>query len=263
MITTRRAAGLNLILLAALAGCTARSSAPAQEPAARVGANPAESLGTMVQSVNAPSVQSTDELIAGMTSDEFLDCGTAFAGPDIASDASLAALARRIAQDYRKLNKLTDGPEPAPGLCGLPMSPSDAVMSNSRDDSTHGRKVYHMYANGTSRYSKLFSYWNWKLEPDDLPFPVGTIVVKEAFKPRQDDEQGWPISKPRALGEFIGLFVMFKVDEKSARTDEGWVYATVDRDLKTITSIGVIESCAGCHRQSETDRMIGLRRRDR
>ncbi len=254
MITKHHAAGISLLFLATLTGCGSRSTGPAQVPAARSSPTPAEALAAMVKPVDGSTAQSHESLIAAQTSDEFLECGTAFAGADVASDASLATLARRIAQDYLKLNKLTDGPEHAPHLCVGPLAPNDAVMSQSDDDSTHGRKVYHMYANAMSRYYRAFTYRGLGLQPGDVPFPVGTIVVKESFK---------PLSEWGGVGDFTGLFMMFKVDEKSARTDEGWVYATVDRDLKTITSIGVIESCAGCHRESATDRMIGLRRHDR
>lgn len=60
-------------------------------------------------------------------------------------------------------------------------------------------------------------------------------------------------------GERTGLFIMFKEDPKTAGTDQGWVYATVAKDLKTVTAVGVIASCARCHQEAKHDRLFGLK----
>jgi hypothetical protein len=36
------------------------------------------------------------------------------------------------------------------------------------------------------------------------------------------------------------------------------VYATVAPDMATVTAVGVIESCAGCHAEAGDDRLFGL-----
>jgi hypothetical protein len=245
MITTRRAAGLNLILLAALAGCTARSSVPAQEPAARSGTT-SDSLAAMVP-LEQPPAALTDALPADPAADNFLESGRAFSGPDIASEANLTTLARRIALEYKQLNRLTSDPMEAPFSCIGPRFPTGAVVSASNDESTHGKKYYFMHANALSSYWIYFERGN-VVFPDGRPeFPVGSIIVKQTFS----QHRAW---YPE---DFNGLFMMFKVDEKSARTDEGWIYATVAPDLKTVTSVGVVESCAACHRESTNERIIG------
>ncbi|MFT3882655.1 MAG: cytochrome P460 family protein [Gemmatales bacterium] len=60
-------------------------------------------------------------------------------------------------------------------------------------------------------------------------------------------------------GERHGLFIMFKVDPKTPGTDQGWVYATVAKDLKTVTSVGTIASCMKCHQEAKNDRLFGLK----
>lgn len=54
-----------------------------------------------------------------------------------------------------------------------------------------------------------------------------------------------------------GLFIMMKLDPKTAGTDEGWVYGTVADDLKTVTSVGKVASCMKCHQEAPHDRLFG------
>ena len=58
------------------------------------------------------------------------------------------------------------------------------------------------------------------------------------------------------------LFVMMKLDSKTADTDEGWVYATLTPDGKTVTSAGKLESCMKCHQKAENDRLFGLPKKE-
>lgn len=60
-------------------------------------------------------------------------------------------------------------------------------------------------------------------------------------------------------GDRAGLFIMFKVESTTPGTDQGWVYATVEKDMKTVTAVGVIASCAKCHAEAKHDRLIGWR----
>jgi hypothetical protein len=55
-----------------------------------------------------------------------------------------------------------------------------------------------------------------------------------------------------------GLFIMTKLDPQTPRTDNGWIYGTVDADLKTVTSVGKVASCMKCHRDAPYDRLFGL-----
>lgn len=60
-------------------------------------------------------------------------------------------------------------------------------------------------------------------------------------------------------GERHGLFIMLKVAPKTPGTDQGWVYATVAKDLKTVTAVGTIASCMKCHQEAKHDRLFGLK----
>lgn len=53
------------------------------------------------------------------------------------------------------------------------------------------------------------------------------------------------------------LFIMAKLDPKTAGTDQGWVYGTVTPDGKTVTAAGRVESCMKCHQAARHDRLFG------
>ena len=61
-----------------------------------------------------------------------------------------------------------------------------------------------------------------------------------------------------AAGERKGLYIMMKTEGTTEGTDAGWVYATVKPDMITVTAVGVIDSCAGCHAEAGDDRLFGL-----
>jgi hypothetical protein len=91
-----------------------------------------------------------------------------------------------------------------------------------------------------------------KVTNDQLPdhiYDHGDIVLPYAEKNGQHYQAGG-----RA-----GLFIMFKLDPKTPGTDQGWVYATVGKDLKTVTSVGAIASCMKCHQEAKHDRLFGLK----
>jgi hypothetical protein len=54
------------------------------------------------------------------------------------------------------------------------------------------------------------------------------------------------------------LFIMTKLDPKTPGTDAGWIYGTVDADLKTVTSVGKVPNCIKCHQDAPHDRLFGL-----
>ena len=58
-------------------------------------------------------------------------------------------------------------------------------------------------------------------------------------------------------GDASGLFVMYKLDPATPGTDDGWVYGTLTADGRTVTSAGVVESCAGCHARAPHDHLFG------
>ncbi len=54
------------------------------------------------------------------------------------------------------------------------------------------------------------------------------------------------------------LFVMLRKDHSTPGTDQGWVYATLTPDGKTVTSAGRVASCMECHVRAEHGRLFGL-----
>lgn len=212
-------------------------------------------------------------------------------GPDLAKttdpkDAkALEKLLLAIAGEYTKYARVSDRANWAPELCMIP-PPAGVQSSASTQEKTHGRKLYFLYAADAQAYDKI-GWWaredlREKKDPKTYSNPVGTIVVKEAFKPAEvkDGEKvpdppktndiRQPLMHPNyttldgklyKTGDSAGLFIMVKLDpQKDARriaTDDGWVYATTSPDAKTITSSGVIESCIDCHKDTGRDRLYG------
>jgi hypothetical protein len=141
-------------------------------------------------------------------------------------------------------------------------------------------------------------YSGAKREPPRQPAPVGQVVVKEAWSFTEIDDQeyqkitseqknaadsakdknGWttfdhgkdllPVAynsarqneKPKYYKgtSIAGLFIMTKFKPRTPDTDAGWIYGTVDADLKTVTSVGKVANCMKCHQDAPHDRLFGL-----
>ncbi len=193
---------------------------------------------------------------------------------------------RKIAQGYKKYSRVSDDRVGwAPESCIGPPPPS-VKETAAPQGSPHGRKLYFLYARDEKAYLEM-SGNHWRPRITSYMNPVGQIVVKEAFVPvtaeserarytelenvmdrrnhdsaeareyerYTEDDAG----KLHKAGDLSGLFVMLKLDPRTPGTDQGWVYATLDKDLTTITSLGVIESCMNCHKQTNRDRLYGKR----
>lgn len=131
------------------------------------------------------------------------------------------------AQTYGAWGRVDATLRVAPTLCDAPLPPP-LRTSTSRDESTHGRKQYYLYAKNRSAY----------LQARDINQPDGQVVVKESRNP--DTRERGP------------LFLMLK-----SRGE--WTYATATPDGRTITAQGKIASCIECHESDRTrDRMFGL-----
>jgi len=193
---------------------------------------------------------------------------------------------KKIAVDYRDYGRVDDEMRWAPWLCRMPM-PGVAHVSASKDDRTHGRKLYSLFVKDRQSYLGLGG---------KKPVPVGQVIVKQSWVPEEvaakADGQGqtnWPpreqviVTRPRdkAKDPFSGdhfwpyasregkvykaakqadLFIMTKLDPSTPGTDEGWVYGTVTPDGKKVTSAGRVESCRKCHVEAKHDRLFGLRK---
>jgi hypothetical protein len=213
-------------------------------------------------------------------------------GADPASREEMEPVLLEIAREYKSYVRVSDSAGWAPVLCEAP-APSGVLESASKDASTHGKKLYFLFARDQKDYSAIgWSIFNEK--PDGKPFAaaVGQVIVKESFKPvevadpkdvppplrRDQDDPNRGFIPPRELpetytrdaagrlyhtGDAAGLFIMAKVAEAEKAgtdkpgTDRGWVYATISADLKQVTSMGRIESCMECHVKAKHDRLFG------
>jgi hypothetical protein len=205
-------------------------------------------------------------------------CGTGHPGDPPADEASVRRELLEIAANYRTWGRVDDEARWAPELCRMPMPPR-AHLSDSTDEQTHGRKLYSLFARDRHAYARLAPGQTVK---------VGQVVVKQSWVPEEVTGKEADEARTRGPGtptparpeertdgfypyavrdgkvfkavKVSGLFVMMKLDPKTPGTDDGWVYATLTADGKTITAAGRIESCMNCHVQAKGDRLFGLYR---
>ena len=218
----------------------------------------------------------------------FISAGSAFADPPKAVETSFNKDILKAAADYKSWGRVDDEVRFAPELCRLP-NPGVARVSASKDEETHGQKLYSLFARNR---------WDYILRGPAKTAAVGQVVVKQSWVPEEitdpalkpapkidrskivtaknpafdpKDPNADPFSKndhfyPYAwkgdkvfkAAKQADLFIMMKLDPKTPDTDEGWVYATVTSDGKTVTAAGKIESCMKCHVEAKMDRLFGL-----
>jgi hypothetical protein len=130
----------------------------------------------------------------------------------------------------------------APELCRAPTNADFLpahMPSAAPEESPHGRKLYRLTVSSLAEFSQLNA-----AEPT-----IGFTAVKVAHAPLPD--------APESPGDFVGLFIMKRIANASdPATDNGWVYATTDADLR-ITSAGRIASCMACHADAPHGRLFG------
>lgn len=175
-----------------------------------------------------------------------------------------------VAKEYKSYRPVDSDLRWAPTSCIAPIrgdrsKPGQARLSASKDDETHGRKIYFLFAKHQRAYLGLA----------EKPQTEGQAIVKESWTPEEatpeefkqfqlDAAYNTPIpfvrlgDKLYKAGKQRELFIMLKLDPKTEGTDQGWVYGTVMPDGKTVTAAGRIESCMGCHAQAKKDRLFGL-----
>ncbi len=183
-----------------------------------------------------------------------------------------------VAGKYTTYGRVDDEMRWAPWLCRQPL-PGQARFSRSADESTHGRKLYSVFASNRNAY----------LSGTTQPSPIGQVIVKESWVPEDvkiQDQLGLVGQKPAVLlqrqdltkndhfdpyarkdgklykaAQKSALFIMMRLDPKTPGTDDGWVYGTVTADGKTVTSAGRVDSCMRCH-ETRKDRLFGLQPTD-
>ena len=200
---------------------------------------------------------------------------------DPADRAAVERLMLAIADAYKKYERVSDRTNWSPLDCRI-NPPSGVQESVSTDPTTHGRKLYFVYASDAKSYDDMSNLTMPGATPPSKPWvnPVGQIVVKEAFKPVEVDPKDVP--KPGAdtvgrkpemppeyarigdktfkTGDPAGLFVMVKLDPTRAGTDGGWIYGTVSADRKSVRSDGASGACFNCHKETVRDRLYGHKR---
>jgi hypothetical protein len=186
----------------------------------------------------------------------------------------------QIAGEYESYERADGQFRWAPLPCA---SPSIAVVgppaevpkqSASGDSTTHGRKLYFMFARQVwDPPSPGYIGVSYITFPGKTA-PVGQAIVKQSWvpeevtpaAPRQDVKSA---GKP-PRGEVVRdgktyraarqgeLFIMYKLDPKTPGTDNGWVYGVVSADAKTVLNAGRIDNCMKCHVDAPHDRLFGL-----
>ena len=156
----------------------------------------------------------------------------------------------------------------------LPRTPEPAEphFSASGDSTTHGAKLYWLFAKEMPESAHGDYVVPGKANP------VGQVIVKEAWLPKEvkdedrpgNAENGPTSGKKRStfarladgrvfqMASKSALFIMYKTNLQTAETDEGWVYGTVTPDGKEVTSAGRVKSCMTCHQKAPHDRLFGL-----
>lgn len=197
----------------------------------------------------------------------------------------------KISQEYESYGRVDDIVRRAPALCAAPSLPKPAAarVSGSGDLKTHGQKLYYLFAKDSREYLNYDPKGASPLAKvkNDVPHPVGTVIVKEAWIPEKvpadtpqtaiDNVANQAPNGPRPatfdkvmpfakIGDDLfhakekaSLFVMYKLAADTPDTDQGWVYGTVSADGKTVTSAGKVQSCMECHEKATRDRLFGMK----
>jgi hypothetical protein len=182
------------------------------------------------------------------------------------ADVPFQAETLAIAATYLSWGRVDDELRWAPTLCRQPL-PGIARASNSDDPTTHGQKLYSVFAKNWASYpngphdGQAVVKQSWKIEAVadvDGGFKPGALPA-----PNDDGDHFYPYAKGPdgtiyRAAEPAGLFIMFKLDPATPGTDEGWVYATVS-PAGQVTSAGREATCMGCHEISAThERLFGV-----
>ena len=148
----------------------------------------------------------------------------------------------------------------APATVG-PREPAP-LMSASEDSSSHGEKLYFLFAKDISNYMGQSS-----------PAPVGQTIVKESWssieanpnaRNLRNHVSGNRINPRTTVGDKVmeigarkNFFIMTKLDKDTPKTDDGWVYGIVDSDTRKVIASGKVASCIYCHKDATNDRQFG------
>jgi hypothetical protein len=244
---------LNLLVLVCclcgLVGCSKEETASKKQPS--------DSAVTSSNSNTAKPVQETTDSKAKSPVQKAVDL------PVVNNESFHEALVES-AEAYIRFPMVNSVAEVAPTFCAAPSEPeARPKMSQSDDDDSHGKKLYYLFAKDITHY----------LAPDDKDAPVGQVLVKESWTSKESNPDARNLRNhasgnrinPRVdvggkvleIGKRKDLFVMMKLDPKTADTDQGWVYGVVNADTKAVSAAGKVASCMACHESAEHDRLFG------
>jgi hypothetical protein len=182
-----------------------------------------------------------------------------------------------IASKYKTYNQVDD----VYRFTGVPCTDGfggqtyKANVSRSDDESTHGRKLYQLYAANYDEFIDLISDKN--VTGVKKEGKTDQVIVKESWACKEITRDAYfdAIQKTATRKLAISnrfkedekyyestrqgpLFIMFQTDPTTPGTDEGWVYGTVTPDGKTVTGVGRLENCMNCHQKAPHGRLFGL-----
>lgn len=198
------------------------------------------------------------------------------------AEQQFADILKKAAAEYRDYGRVDDEMRWAPYLCRMPM-PGVAHVSASKDDRTHGQKLYSLFVKQRDAYGFMDA-------KKVSPAPVGQVIIKQSWVPDEvvgvkidgqkfregiivtptkekqpalfTGDHFWPYAqkdgKVFKAAKQADLFIMVKLDPMTPGTDDGWVYGTVTPDGKQVTSSGRVQSCMKCHQDAKNDRQFGL-----
>lgn len=130
-------------------------------------------------------------------------------------------------------------------------------QSKSTDAETHGRALYHLFANDADAYYRAGS----------ITQPDGQAIVKATYQALLLDSVLPQSNRQAALGDDgkwyregdpQELFILFRTDRTDVQTDSGWVYGIVSVPEEKVIAQGLLQNCMGCHRKNDPDRLYGL-----
>jgi hypothetical protein len=198
---------------------------------------------------------------------------------------------QKIAAEYQSYGRADDFFRWAPTLCMMPSAEKpSANFSESADEKTHGKKLYTLFPGlmgqaqqGIAQPTDVKSLGKTPMGkgqeiylsvPNGGTVPEGFAIVKESWAPEEINDSAkiaklkksrsnyelWPYAEKAGkfyqTKEKVGLYVMYKTKAGTPDTDEGWVYGTLTADGQTVTSVGMIKTCMGCHTRAPYGRLF-------
>jgi len=200
----------------------------------------------------------------GATDGGAIDAPMADAAVPVPIIPAFADTARTIAANYVAWGRVDDELRWAPFLCRIPL-PGITRPSKSDDESTHGQKLYSVFAKNHDAYpngpqtEQVVVKQSWTAElvttPDAGFKPSAEMFAADAgdhfYAYARGDGGVYRAAQP------AGLYIMFKLPPSTPDTDQGWVYATITA-AGEVTAAGRVTKCMDCHEVATHERLFGV-----